>query len=82
MLAAPREPDRCACDRLQALLQKRAVIEHEQPLRDLNPAVGIDANQMIIKGRVMDLREGDAVGEHRLPEKLMASAMMCAASSR
>ena len=45
-------------------------------------AVGIDADQMIVESCVMDLRKGDAVGEHWLPQELMASAMMCAASSK
>ena len=46
-------------------------MEHQQPLRDVDPAVGIDADQMAIKGGVMDLRKRDTVREHRLRQQLV-----------
>jgi len=34
----------------------------------MHPAVGLDADQVVVEGGVMDVREGDAVGDDRLAQ--------------
>ena len=46
-------------------------MHHQQPLRDVHPAVGVDADQVVVEGGVVDLGEHDAVGDDRLAEKLV-----------
>jgi hypothetical protein len=35
------------------------------------PAVGVDSDQVVVERGVVDLGQGDAVGDDRLPEQLM-----------
>src|ERR671919_1026270 len=37
ILLCPRQPDQRTCDRLEALLEQGSVVEHQQPLRDVDP---------------------------------------------
>ena len=41
-------------------------MQHQQPLRDVHPATGVDADQMVVEGGVVDFGERDAVGDDRL----------------
>ena len=52
-------------------LEQRAVVLPEQPFRYMQPIVRVDADQMCIEGRVMDLRQREAVWHHRLAESLV-----------
>jgi hypothetical protein len=63
--------DQCPCDRLQALLEQRAIVELQQPLGDVDALIGVDPNQMVVEGGMVDLGKGDAVGDDRLTERLM-----------
>ena len=44
--------------------------------------IAVNANQLAVERGIVHLGQGDAVGDDRLAEKLVASAMMWAASSR
>jgi hypothetical protein len=64
---SPGRTDLPAGDPLQALLQERAVVERQQ-VGHMHPAVGVDADQVVVEGGVVDLGQGKAVDEHRLAE--------------
>ena len=51
--------------------EHRAIVLPEQALGYMKPVVGIDADQMGVKGGMMDLRQRDAVGHHWLAELLV-----------
>jgi hypothetical protein len=59
---APRGPDQGSRTSLEALFEERAVVKHQQSLRDVDPAVRVDADQVVVEGGVVDLGEIDAVG--------------------
>jgi hypothetical protein len=56
MLLGAREPDQRPCDRFEALLEQRPVVQHQQALGDVDPAVGVDADQVIVEGGVVNWR--------------------------
>ena len=60
-----------ACGGLQALLEQGPIVQHQQPLGHVDPAVGVDADQVVVEGGVVDLGEGDSVCDHRLSEQLV-----------
>ena len=66
LLLSLGQPDQCSSDRLQALLEQRPVMKPQQPFRDVDAAIGVDANQVVVERRVVNLRERDAVGDDRL----------------
>ena len=70
-LRAPRGPDQASGTGLQALLEQGTVVEHQEPLRDVHPTVGVDADQVVVEGGVVDLRQRDAIGDDRLAEQLV-----------
>jgi hypothetical protein len=43
-------------------------VEHQESLGDVHPTIGVDADQVIVEGGVVDLGEGDAVGHDRLAQ--------------
>jgi len=43
-------------DPLQPEFEKRAIMNFEQPIGDVNSVIGVDADQMGIEGCVMELR--------------------------
>jgi hypothetical protein len=48
-------------DTLQPEFEKRPVVDFEQPVRDVNSVIGVDTDQVGIEGRVMQLRQRQAV---------------------
>ena len=70
-LRALRGPDQASRASLQALLEQGTIVERQQPLRDVHPAVGVDPDQMVVEGGVVDFRECDAVGHDRLAHQLV-----------
>jgi quercetin dioxygenase-like cupin family protein len=56
ILTPPRQFDRLPDDPFEAEFEKRAIVDFEQPIRDVNSVVGIDADQVGIKGGLMELR--------------------------
>jgi hypothetical protein len=51
--------------------EHRSIVLPEQALGDMEPIVGINTNQMSVKGGVMDLRQGDSVGHYWLAKPLV-----------
>jgi hypothetical protein len=71
ILLCPRQPDQRSCDPLEALLEQRPVVQHQRSLGDVYAAVGVDADQVVVERRVVDLRESDTVSDDRLAEQLI-----------
>ena len=46
-------------------------MEHQEPLRDVHSAVGVDPDQVVVEGGMVDLREGDAVGDDGLAQEFV-----------
>jgi hypothetical protein len=42
---------------LEAEFEKRAVVDFEQPIGDVNSIIGVDPDQVSVEGRVMELRQ-------------------------
>ncbi|MGI8869592.1 MAG: hypothetical protein ACR2F6_12250 [Mycobacteriales bacterium] len=55
---------------LQAVAEHRSVDLIEQPVVDLDDEVGWDAADVAVVRRVVDLAEGQAVGDHRLTARM------------
>ena len=60
--------------------EHRAIVLREQALGYMEPIVGIDADQVGIKGGMMDLRQRGAIGTTGWPNRSSLSATMWAAS--
>ena len=43
-------------DPLQTKFEKRTVMDFEQPVGDVNSVIGVDADQVGVEGRMVDLR--------------------------
>jgi hypothetical protein len=57
MVLKPSRPiDQCSGDPLEAEFEKRAIMDFEQPIRDVNSEIGVDVDQVGVEGRVMELR--------------------------
>ena len=58
---------------IQALqrFEQRAILSPEEPLRHMEPIVWVDADQMGVKSGMVDFRERNAIGNHRLAEQLI-----------
>ena len=63
--------DQCSGDPLQPEFEKRAIVDFEQPVRDMDAEIGIDADQVGVEGRVMELRQRQAIRDHWLPKLLV-----------
>ena len=61
-----RPPKLSSLDLFNAELKKWPIMDLEQALRHMDDAVGADADEVIIEGGVMDLRQSDAVADDRL----------------
>ena len=46
-------------------------MDFEQPVRDVDAVIGVDADQVGIEGRMMDLRQRQAIRDDRLPKLLV-----------
>jgi hypothetical protein len=51
------------------------------PVGNVDAAIGVDADQVIVEGSMMDLRECDAVGEHLLVVKTRATTLQAPPSA-
>jgi hypothetical protein len=56
VLTASRHVDLRPGDALEAEFEEWAIVDFEQPVGDVNLVIGIDADQMGVEGRVMELR--------------------------
>jgi hypothetical protein len=52
---SPRQFDYLPDDSLQAELEERAIVNFEQPIRNVNSVIGIDADQVGVKDCMMNL---------------------------
>ena len=59
--------NQCSDDPFKPEFEERAVMDFEQPVRDVNSVIRVDADQMSIEGGVVDLRQRQAIRDHRLP---------------
>jgi hypothetical protein len=46
-------------------------MQHQQPLGNVDTTIGVDPDQVVVEGDVVDLRQDDAVGDDRLAEQLV-----------
>jgi hypothetical protein len=74
--------DQSTGDRFEALFEKRAIVDFEHPIRDVNSVIGVDADQVSIKGRMMDFRQRQAIRDDRLPQLLNVSGIEHRGSGR
>ena len=56
ILTPPQQLDHLPGDSFQPEFEKRAIMDFEQPVRDVNSVIRVDADQVGLKGRMMDLR--------------------------
>jgi hypothetical protein len=56
ILIPPRPVDHLPDDPLEPEFEKRAIVDFEQPVRDVNAEIGVDPDQIGIEGRMMDFR--------------------------
>ena len=68
ILVPSRQLDDLPDDLLQAEFEERPIVDFEQPIGDMNSKIGVDADQMGVEGRVMELRQRQAIRDHRLPQ--------------
>jgi hypothetical protein len=47
-------------------------VQHQQPLGDVDAAIGVDPDQVVVERGVVDLGQCDAVGDDRLPDSSWA----------
>ena len=57
----PRRLDHLPGDPFQPEFEKRAIMDSEQPIRDMDSVIGVDPDQMNIEGRMVDLGQRQAV---------------------
>ena len=67
----PRRLDHLPGDPFQPEFEKRAIMDSEQPIRDMDSVIGVDPDQMNIEGRMVDLGQRQAVRDDRLPKLLV-----------
>ena len=48
--------DPCIGKALETKFEKRAIVDFEQPVRDVDAEIGVDPDQIGIEGRMMDFR--------------------------
>ncbi len=56
ILTPSRPVDQCSGDPLEAEFQKRAIMDFEQPVRDMDAEIRVYPDQMGVEGRMVDLR--------------------------
>src|SRR4051794_21065602 len=66
-----RRFDTHTSDPLQPKFEERTVMDFEQPLGYMDAVVGIDTDQVCIERCMMDFRQRQPVGDHRLPVLLV-----------
>jgi hypothetical protein len=58
IFTASRQLDQLPDDPLKAEFEKRAVMDFEQPIRDVNSVIKVDADQVGVEGGMMDIGSG------------------------
>jgi hypothetical protein len=58
-------------DPLQPEFEKRAIVDFEQPVRDMDAEIWVDPDQVGVEGRMMDFRERQPIRHDRLPQLLV-----------
>jgi hypothetical protein len=56
ILSPPPQLDHLPSDPLQPEFEKRTVVDFEQPVGDVNSVIRVDADQMGVKGGMVDFR--------------------------
>ena len=56
VLTRSRQLDPLPNDPLQPEFEKWAVMDFQEPIRDVNSIIGVDADQVGVEGRMMELR--------------------------
>ena len=56
ILKPSRPIDQSSGDPLEAEFEKRPIMDFEQPIGDVDSVIGVDADQVAIEGRMMELR--------------------------
>jgi hypothetical protein len=56
IFTASRQLDQLPDDPLKAEFEKRAVMDFEQPVRDVDAEIRVDPDQVGVEGRMMELR--------------------------
>ena len=59
--------DQCSSDPFEAEFEEGTVVDFGQPIGDVNPIIGVDTDKLGVEGRVMQLRQRQAVRDDRLP---------------
>jgi hypothetical protein len=80
VLLGPRRPNRRACDHLEALVEQRAVVEHQQPLGHMHAAVGVDPDKVVVEGRMTAsraMRSSVAIAQLSAADKTQAGDRSC-----
>jgi hypothetical protein len=54
ILTPSRQLDHLPYDPLQPEFQERAIVNFEQPIRDVNSEIGVDPDQVGVEGRMVD----------------------------
>jgi hypothetical protein len=62
----PRHRDLRAGDGFEAKFEERPIVDFEQPIGDMNSEICIDADQIGIEGRMVDLRQWQPIRDDRL----------------
>jgi hypothetical protein len=55
ILTPPRQSNHLPDDPLQPEFEKRDIMDFEQPIGDVNSVIGVDADQVSIERRMMEL---------------------------
>jgi hypothetical protein len=66
---------------LEALFEQRSVVQHEHPLRDVNAAVAVHADQVVVERSMVDPGEDKAVRDDSLAKWLVGIGFDAAPSS-
>ena len=54
IVTSPRQLDQCASDPLEAEFEERAIMDFQEPIRDVSSVIGVDPDQMGVEGRMVD----------------------------
>jgi hypothetical protein len=66
VLIPPRPADHLTDDPFEPEFEKRGIMGFEQPIRDVDAEIGVDADQIGTEGRMVDFGEPQAIGDDRL----------------
>ena len=66
ILTSSRQLDRLLGDSLEAEFEKCAIMDFEEPVRDMDAEIGVDPDQLSVKGRMAELGQRQAIRDDRL----------------